>query len=58
LADKLWKGKREVELELGIIDEIAGRLGVSRWDIFARLDDTFEEIASEGSERVQRSALG
>ncbi|MGD0546275.1 MAG: HDIG domain-containing metalloprotein [Terracidiphilus sp.] len=57
LADKLWKGKREAELELGIIDEIAARVGVARWDIFERLDNTFEEIAAGGEERLQRSML-
>jgi HD superfamily phosphodiesterase len=56
LADKLWKGKREAALELIIIDEIAKRLGVSRWDVFERLDTAFEEIAADGAERVHRSA--
>jgi len=46
---------REPLLELGIIDEIAERLGVSRWDVFERLDTTFEEIAAGGDERLQRS---
>ena len=55
LADKLWKGKREADLELSIIDEIAKKLSVLRWDIFERLDTAFEEIASGGAERVQRS---
>ena len=55
LADKLWKGKREADLELSIIDEIATKLNVSRWDIFERLDTAFEEIASGGAERVQGS---
>jgi hypothetical protein len=55
LADKLWKGKREAELELLIIDEVAARLGISRWDIFERLDSSFEEIASGGAERLQGS---
>ena len=53
LADKLWKGKREPDLELSIIDEIASRLGKSRWDIFERLDTAFENIAASGSERLQ-----
>jgi hypothetical protein len=55
LADKLWKGKREAELELLIIDEVAARLGISRWDIFERLDTSFEEIASGGAKRLQES---
>jgi hypothetical protein len=55
LADKLWKGKREAELELLVIDEAAARLKVSRWDIFERLDSAFEEIASNGAARLEQS---
>jgi hypothetical protein len=55
LADKLWKGKREAELELSIVDEIAIRLGVLRWDVFQRLDTAFEEIAAGGTGRIQGS---
>lgn len=55
LADKLWKGKREAQLELQIIDEVAKRLGVSRWEVFTVLDSAFEDIAVGGSERLQRS---
>jgi hypothetical protein len=58
LADKLWKGKRESDLELSIIDEIATWLGKSRWDIFERLDCAFEEIAADGFNRVQASKFG
>jgi putative nucleotidyltransferase with HDIG domain len=57
LADKLWKGKRESLLELSIIDAIAEKLGVSRWDIFERLDTAFEEIAAGGDDRLQRSRM-
>jgi len=49
LADKLWKGKCEAALELNVIDEIAIRLGVSRWDVFEQLDSTFERIAAGGA---------
>jgi hypothetical protein len=55
LADKLWKGKREDVLELSVIDEIAARLGNSRWDVFDRLDTAFERIAAGGADRVQRT---
>jgi putative nucleotidyltransferase with HDIG domain len=55
LADKLWKGKRDDELELSVIDAIATKLGNSRWDIFERLDTAFEKMAAGGAERVQRS---
>lgn len=55
LADKLWKGKRESDLELSVIDETASRLGLSRWDVFERLDTAFEEIAAGAAERVKES---
>jgi hypothetical protein len=38
LADKLWKGKREHQLELLVIDELASRLRCDRWDVFPDLD--------------------
>jgi hypothetical protein len=55
LADKLWKGKREAALEPSVIDEIAARLGRSRWDIFEQLDSAFEQIAEAGTKRLQES---
>ncbi|MDP1978432.1 HD domain-containing protein [Undibacterium sp.] len=56
-ADKLWKGKREAELELKLIQAIALQKQVDHWDVFTRLDDVFETIAADGSERLQRSRL-
>jgi hypothetical protein len=58
LADKLWKGKREETLELCIIDEVASKLRVDRWDVFAQLDSVFEEIAAGGTGRLERSRGG
>jgi hypothetical protein len=55
LADKLWKGKRVEELELLVIDEIASRLKVDRWDVFSYIDSAFEEIAAGGPDRLRRS---
>ena len=57
LADKLWKGKRDSDLELNVIDEIAVRLSVSRWDVFDPLDSAFENIAAAGAERLEQSRL-
>ncbi|PXX45086.1 HD domain-containing protein [Undibacterium pigrum] len=56
-ADKLWKGKREAELELKLIQAIAIQKQVDHWDIFTSLDDVFETIATDGSARLQRSRL-
>lgn len=55
LADKLWKGKREGKLELEVIDGVAFRLQVGRWDVFKLLDSVFEEIAAGGTDRLRRS---
>jgi hypothetical protein len=33
LADKLWKGKRESELELLVIDEAALKFAKGRWEL-------------------------
>ena len=55
LADKLWKGKRDTDLERVIIDEAAIQLSVGRWDVFARLDLAFERIAASADERLRRS---
>ena len=55
LSDKLWKGKRVESLELEVVDRAANILQKERWDIFPELDLKFEEIASGGHERLQRS---
>ena len=55
LSDKLWKGKRVESLELKVVDSAAQYLKKDRWDLFSDLDIKFEEIASGGHERLQRS---
>lgn len=55
LSDKLWKGKREPELELQVIDGVAEKLSTDRWSIFEILDSCFEDIASTGNARLSRS---
>lgn len=57
LADKLWKGVRKARLETMVIDMVAERLGVDRWDVFTDLDTVFEEIAAGGAERLERSRV-
>jgi len=57
LSDKLWKGKRVESLELKVVDFAAQHLGKDRWDLFPELDYKFEEIASGGHERLQRSVV-
>jgi hypothetical protein len=57
LSDKLWKGKREPELELLVIDKASQMLGTDRWEIFQELDSAFEKIASSGDDRLSRSRI-
>ncbi|MCX2779953.1 HD domain-containing protein [Microbulbifer thermotolerans] len=58
LADSLWKGRRAELLELEIIDRFARKLNLDRWEIFSELDLAFEDIASGGHERLERSISG
>jgi hypothetical protein len=46
---------REEALELCVIDEVASRLRVDRWTVFAQLDSVFEEVAAGGMDRLERS---
>ncbi len=55
LADNLWKGKREEELELMVVDQTAKKIGRDRWDIFTEMDSCFESIAADGPNRLHRS---
>ena len=55
LADKLWKGVRVAELERVVVERVAKTLGRPTWDVFVELDTCFEEIASEGDDRLARS---
>ncbi|MEO7034245.1 MAG: HD domain-containing protein [Polyangiaceae bacterium] len=55
LADKLWKGVRNAELEERTLDVVAKSLGKERWDLFVEFDTLFEDIAAGGAERLERS---
>lgn len=57
LADKLWKGARVSELETLVVDGVADRLSVDRWEIFIEMDAAFEEIAAGGEDRLARGHL-
>jgi hypothetical protein len=57
LADRLWKGRREAQLEERIISCSAARLAGDVWDLFVPLDTLFEAIAAGGHERLERSRL-
>ncbi len=57
LADRLWKGKREIDLETLVINQVAKQTHADWWDVFAGLDLAFESIAAQGEERLGRSRL-
>lgn len=57
LADKLWKGKREDELESLLIRRVADHVGLPQWEVFQRLDTAFEEIASRGPAQIAESQV-
>ncbi|MEM8642558.1 MAG: hypothetical protein AAGG51_27630 [Cyanobacteria bacterium P01_G01_bin.54] len=55
LADALWKGKRQTELETLVIEQVALRSGGDYWTVFMALDSCFEAIAADGQQRLWRS---
>lgn len=57
LADKLWKGKRVVELEARVVQHLAHQLDQARWRVFELADAVFEGVADGADERLRRSAI-
>ena len=57
LADKLWKGVRDSELEERVTDLVASNLALDRWEMFVELDTAFEDIAGDGADRLERSRV-
>jgi len=57
LADKLWKGKRDDDLERRVTDVIAHDVKRETWEIFDALDSICDEIAAEGPARLARSIV-
>jgi putative nucleotidyltransferase with HDIG domain len=55
VSDTVWKGKRDSNLEIRIVDIITERTGRDKWEILIELDALFESIAAEGPERLMRS---
>src|SRR5262249_55431870 len=57
LADKLWKGKRDEDLERMLVDRIAATTRREPWELFDRIDAICEAIAADGPERLSRSRI-
>lgn len=58
LADTLWKGKRNPQLENLLIQLLVARCHQEYWQLFIEMDSCFEAIASEGDARLRRSETG
>jgi putative nucleotidyltransferase with HDIG domain len=56
LADKVWKGKRVVEIEERIINHIHEITNEQRWGIFLKLDDFLQSIAKDAHQRLLSQA--
>ena len=56
LSDKLWKGKREDDLEELTVRHVQYlRPSEDRWAVFLELDTLFESVADAGARRLMRS---
>lgn len=55
LADTLWKGKRNPQLEELFIQMLVARCNKDYWELFVEMDSCFEAIALDGDSRLLRS---
>lgn len=54
LADKVWKGKRVIDLEDLIVQHISDTLNKEKWEVFCELDDHLSKISQDSDERLER----
>lgn len=52
LADKIWKGKRIIELEEKVGQELSQKLSVAYWDVYGPLDKIIANIAMGADARI------
>jgi len=57
LADTVWKGKRNPQLEDLVIKRLAKQCNKDYWEFFVEMDSYFETIASDGDSRLLRSQV-
>ena len=53
LADKVWKGRRIENLELGVARAIASSCGVELWAVYQGLAEILDELSSRAEERLE-----
>lgn len=52
LADKVWKGRRQADLEQLVVDHLVAVSGQEPWQVFLRLDDHLSGLAEEADARL------
>jgi hypothetical protein len=52
LADKVWKGRRETDLEDLLVDHIATATSQPRWQAFLQLDEILGDLAADADQRL------
>ena len=59
-SDKIWKGKRDQDLEQELARHIASRTQQEDWQVYMKIDDIADELAKGAHERIvwQGSAEG
>ena len=53
LADSIWKGKRNDELEQEVALRVSTSLNVEQWEAWSKLDEVLTEIAARADERLE-----
>lgn len=53
--ENVVKCKREIDLEKAVIKRTSNLINQDFWELFIELDSHFENIASQGEERLARS---
>lgn len=56
LADKVWKARREADLEQRLVEWIAAVTRREQWAIFADLDDALVAVAADAERRIHFQA--
>jgi HD domain len=52
VADKIWKGKRVIELEQLLLDRLTEPTDPARWQAFTSLDDALERLSADADRRL------
>lgn len=52
LADHVWKGKRNEELEALVVTRIAEKTSLEHWEVFAGVDEILDDVASLAGARL------